>query len=168
MFRNMKISLKILLVILIMSLGSLIVVFSASYYFMNSMVDEFQQTNITLGINSSEVTKASLMSQTEYYLLQLIQKQANNANNELHEVNRAVTEASKYTQHLFETRENLIGHDMPRPDETEMGVASSKYSRTSPTRTLSASTCPPASRMFSSSTTTCIFRKTISSLMRRK
>ena len=127
MFRNMKISLKILLVILIMSLGSLIVVFSASYYFMNSMVDEFQQTNITLGINSSEVTKASLMSQTEYYLLQLIQKQANNANNELHEVNRAVTEASKYTQHLFETRENLIGHDMPRPDETEMGVASAKY-----------------------------------------
>ncbi|HCA21021.1 MAG TPA: hypothetical protein DEO87_01435, partial [Lachnospiraceae bacterium] len=127
MFRNMKISLKILLVILIMSLGSLIVVFSASYYFMNSMVDEFQQTNITLGINSSEVTKASLMSQTEYYLLQLIQKQANNANNELHEVNRAVTEASKYTQHLFETQGNLIGHDMPRPDETEMGVASSKY-----------------------------------------
>ena len=54
MFKNMKISLKILLVILIMSLGSLIVVFSASYYFMNSMVNEFQQTNITLGINSSE------------------------------------------------------------------------------------------------------------------
>lgn len=127
MFKNMKISLKILLVILIMSLGSLIVVFSASYYFMNSMVNEFQQTNITLGINSSEVIKDSLMSQTEYYLLQLTQKQAHTANNELHEVNRVVTEASRYTQSLFETQDNFIGHDMPHPDETVMGVASSKY-----------------------------------------
>ena len=35
MFKNMKISIKIHLVIITMALGSLIIVFSASYYFMN-------------------------------------------------------------------------------------------------------------------------------------
>ncbi len=127
MFKNMKISIKILLVILIMALGSLIVVFSASYYFMNSMVNEFQQTNITLGLNSSEITKNSLMVLTEDYLTKLIQEQAQTANNSLHEVNKIVVESANYTHSLYENHSNFIGKDMPRPDETEAGVACSKY-----------------------------------------
>lgn len=127
MFKNMKISIKILLVILIMALGSLIVVFSASYYFMNSMVNEFQQTNITLGLNSSEITKNSLMTLTEDSLTKLINKQAQTANNSLHEVNKIVVESAIYTQSLYENHSNFAGKDMPRPDETEAGVACSKY-----------------------------------------
>lgn len=127
MFKNMKISIKILLVILIMALGSLIVVFAASYYFMNSMVNEFQQTNIALGLNSSEITKNSLMDTTEDYLTKLIQKQAQTANNSLHEVNKIVVESAAYTHSLYENHSNFAGKDMPRPDETEAGVACSKY-----------------------------------------
>ena len=51
MFKNMKISIKILLVILIMSLGSLLVVFGASFYFMNSMVDEFEQDKDVIALH---------------------------------------------------------------------------------------------------------------------
>jgi len=127
MFKNMKISIKILLVIIIMSLGSLLVIFGASYYFMNSMVDEFEQTNITLGVNSSKIAKESLLSQAEDYLSKLVEKQTQAADEKLYAVNRIVTESAAYTQSLYENSGNFQGKDMPRPDETEAGVACSKY-----------------------------------------
>ncbi|MCR5473876.1 MAG: SpoIIE family protein phosphatase [Lachnospiraceae bacterium] len=123
----MKISIKILLVILIMSLGSLLIVFGESFYFMNSMVDEFEQANIALGINSSDVTKDSLIDQTEQYLKQLVTKQAQATNIRLNSVNRIVTQSAEYTSSLFKNRTNFVGRDMPRPDQTEAGVACSKY-----------------------------------------
>ncbi len=127
MLRNMKISIKILLVIIVMALGSLLIVFGASYYFMNSMVDEFQQTNISLGLNSSEIAKASLLNQADDYLLKLIQKQAQAANEEFCAVNRTVTKAAEYTHSLYVNSGNFVGKEMPRPDETEQGVACQKY-----------------------------------------
>ena len=127
MFKNMKISIKILLVILIMSLGSLLVVFGASFYFMNSMVNEFEQANITLGINSSDIAKESLISQMESYLEQLVQKQAQATNISLNTVNRVVTEATKYTASLYADSDNFVGKEVPKPDETEAGVICQKY-----------------------------------------
>ena len=127
MFKNMKISIKILLVIIIMALGSLLVVFGASYYFMNSMVDEFQQTNITLGVNASAVAKDSLLSQAEDYLERLVIKQAQAANAEFYSMNRVVTESTQFTQSLYENSDNFVGKPIPKPDETEMDVACQKY-----------------------------------------
>ena len=127
MFKNMKISIKILLVILIMSLGSLLVVFGASFYFMNSMVDEFEQANLTLGVNSSDIAKDSLISQMEMYLNQLVKKQAQATNIRLNSVNRIVTEAAQYTESLYKNSSNFKGKNMPRPDRTQDGVACSKY-----------------------------------------
>ena len=127
MFRDMKISVKILLVILIMSLGSLLFIFGASYYFMNNMVDEFEQTNITLGINSAEISKNALLAQAEDYLYRLVEKQAQAANEQFYAVNRIVTQSAQYTQSLYENSSNFVGKKMPRPDETQRGVNSSKY-----------------------------------------
>ena len=127
MFKNMKISIKILLVIITMALGSLIIVFSASYYFMNYMVDEFQKTNVSLGMNSSDLSKQSLLIQSEYYLMLLVEKQAETANEELYLVNRNVTEAADYTHRLYVNSDNFAGKDMPRPDETVDGEACQKY-----------------------------------------
>ena len=127
MLRDMKISIKILLVILIMSLGSLLFIFGASYYFMNNMVDEFEQTNITLGINSAEISKNALLAQAEDYLYRLIEKQAQAANGQFYAVNRIVTQSAQYTQSLYENSSNFAGKKMPRPDQTENGVACSKY-----------------------------------------
>ena len=127
MFKNMKISIKILLVILIMTLGALMMVFATSYYFMNSMVNEFQMTNITLGINNANSTKDALLSQAEDYLGKLVQKQAQAANEELYAVNMIVTESAGYTSRLYNESQYFTGKDMPRPDETEAGVASAKY-----------------------------------------
>ena len=127
MLRDMKISIKILLVILIMSLGSLLFIFGASYYFMNNMVDEFEQTNITLGINSAEISKNALLAQAEDYLYRLIEKQAQTANAQFYAINRIVTQSAQYTQSLYENSSNFAGKKMPRPDQTENGVACSKY-----------------------------------------
>lgn len=127
MFKNMKISIKILLVIMIMSLGSLLIIFGASYYFMNSMIEEFEQTNITLGINSSTIAKDSLLDQAEDYLIKIVDKQAQAANEKFYSVNRIVTESSAYIHSLYADSDNFKGKNIPSPDETEMGVASSKY-----------------------------------------
>ncbi len=127
MFKNMKISIKILLVIITMSLGSLIIVFAASYYFMNYMVNEFQTTNLTLGLNFTDLSKESLLEQTEYYLEMLVTKQADTANDELYLVNRNVTEAADYTHSLYMDSDNFVGKEMPRPDKTTDGVACQKY-----------------------------------------
>lgn len=127
MLRDMKISVKILLVILIMSLGSLLFVFGASYYFMNNMVDEFEQTNITLGLNSAEISKNALLAQAEDYLYRLVEKQAQAANEQFYAVNRIVTQSAQYTQSLYQNSSNFVGKKMPRPDETQEGVACSKY-----------------------------------------
>ena len=127
MFRDMKISVKILLVILIMSLGSLLFIFGASYYFMNNMVDEFEQTNITLGINSAEISKNALLAQAEDYLYRLVEKQAQAANEQFYAVNRIVTQSAQYTHSLYENSSNFVGRKMPRPDQTQNGINSSKY-----------------------------------------
>ena len=94
---------------------------------MNSMVNEFQETNITLGMNTSNSTKDSLLSQAEDYLEKLVQKQAEAANEELYAVNRIVTEAAGYTNRLYVDSQYFTGKDMPKPDETRAGVASAKY-----------------------------------------
>ena len=127
MLKNMKISIKILLVILTMSLGSLLIVFGASFFFMNSMVDEFEQSNLALGINSSDIAKDSLISQMEMYLNQLVDKQAQSTNIRLNTVNRIVTEAAQYTASLYKNSDNFEGKTMPRPDQTKAGVACQKY-----------------------------------------
>ena len=127
MFRNMKISIKILLVIMIMSLGSLLIIFGASYYFMNSMVEEFEHTNITLGLNSSTIAKDSLLDQAEDYLVKIVDKQAQAANEKFYSVNKIVTQSSMYIHSLYTDSDNFKGKAIPAPDETVMGVASSKY-----------------------------------------
>ncbi len=127
MFKNMKISIKILLVIIVMSLGSLLIIFGASFYFMNSMIDEFEQTNISLGLNSSNVAQSSLLEQAEGYLTKLVQKQAESANSTFYSVNRIVTESADYTARLYADEDNFAGKDMPNPSETQAGVACSKY-----------------------------------------
>ena len=127
MFKNMKISIKILLVIMVMSLGSLLIIFGASAYFMNSMVDEFEQTNITLGLNSSTIAKESLLDQANNHLVMIVEKQAQAANEKFYSVNRIVTESAEYTSSLYTDYSNFVGKDIPAPDETVMGEASSKY-----------------------------------------
>ena len=127
MFKNMKISIKLLLAIIIMSMGSLLIVFIASFYVMNVMVDEFEQANIMLGVNSSNVTKDSLLSQTENYQFMLVEKQAQASNKQLYSINRIVTESAQYVTSLYNHPSNFEGRKLPKPYETKDGVACSKY-----------------------------------------
>ena len=68
MFKNMKIGIKILLVVLIMALGTSVIVFINAYLSMNNLSDAFQKTNITLGLTASDDSKEALQSQAEEYL----------------------------------------------------------------------------------------------------
>ena len=127
MLKNMKIGIKILLVVLVMSLGTLLVVFISAYLSMDGLSDEFQKTNISLGLTASDDSKEALQSQAEEYLDRIAQKQALYSNEELQEISRMVTSLSGYIEYLYENSERFEGRELPLPDETEDGVASSKY-----------------------------------------
>ena len=127
MFKNMKIGVKILLVVLVMSLGTLLVVFTNSYMSMGSLSDEFQRTNITLGLTASDNSREALQDQAEEYLGRIAQKQAQYSNMQLQEISRMVTSLAGYVEYLYGNADRFEGRELPLPDETEDGVASSKY-----------------------------------------
>lgn len=127
MLKNMKIGIKILLVVLVMSLGTLLAVFISAYLSMNGLSDEFQKTNITLGLTASDDSKRALQSQAEEYLDRIAQKQALYSNEELQEISRMVTSLSGYIEYLYANSPRFEGKALPLPNETVDGVASSKY-----------------------------------------
>ena len=98
MFKNMKIGIKILLVVLIMALGTSVIVFINAYLSMNNLSDAFQKTNITLGLTASDDSKEALQSQAEEYLIKIAQKQVAYSNENLKEIRRTVTAASEYIE----------------------------------------------------------------------
>ncbi len=127
MFKNMKISIKILLVILIMSLGALLVAAAAAFHFMDDMIAEFEQTNNSLGQNSSDMAQEALLEQTDGFLTLLVKGQALSVDFGLLSVHHAVKEFAEYTESLYADQDNFAGKDMPHPQETQAGVACAKY-----------------------------------------
>ncbi len=127
MFKNMKIGIKILLVVLVMSLGTLLVVFVSSYLSMGDLTDEFQKTNITLGLTASDNSQEALQAQAEEYLGRIAQKQALYSNAQLTEISRMVTSLADYIEYLYANEDQYGGRGLPLPDETVDGQASSKY-----------------------------------------
>lgn len=127
MFKNMKIGIKILLVVLIMSLGTSVIVFINAYLSMNNLSDDFQKTNITLGLTASDDSKEALQTQAEEYLTRIAQKQVAYSNGNLKEIRKMVTSASEYIGYLYQNRERFEGRDLPMPYDTAAGEACSKY-----------------------------------------
>ena len=127
MFKNMKIGIKILLVVLVMSLGTLLVVFINSYLSMGNLTDEFQKTNITLGLTASDDSQEALQAQAEEYLGRIAQKQALYSNAQLVEISRMVASLADYVEYLYTNMDQYGGRELPLPDETVDGEASSKY-----------------------------------------
>lgn len=60
MLKNMKIGVKILLVVLFMSLGTLGFAFVNAYFSMDRLSGVFQRTNVSLGLTASDDSKEAL------------------------------------------------------------------------------------------------------------
>ena len=127
MFKNMKIGIKILLVILLMSLGTLLIISVNSYLQMMKLTNEFQRVNTTLGNTASEDSKQALQEQMEDSLGKIAQKQAQISNEKLRRIRNAIDCAAGYISGLYEKEDEFTGHSLPFPYETEDGTACSKY-----------------------------------------
>lgn len=127
MFKNMKIGIKILLVILLMSLGTLLIISVNSYLQMMKLTNEFQRVNTTLGNTASEDSKQALQEQMEDSLGKIAQKQAQISNERLRRIRNAIDCAAGYISGLYEKEDEFTGHSLPFPYETEDGTACSKY-----------------------------------------
>jgi sigma-B regulation protein RsbU (phosphoserine phosphatase) len=127
MFRNMKIGIKILCVILVTSLLTLLVVSVISYTQMLNLTKYSQDANIQLGITASDKSKDALLSQSENYLLNIATEQTAATNAMLSQVHNEVTAMADYVSRLYVNKSILPGKGIPLPPETEMGAASAKY-----------------------------------------
>jgi len=127
MFRNIKIGIKILLVILATSLLTLLVISVISYTQMLNLTKYSRDANIQLGITASEKSKDALLAQAENYLGNIVSVQTAGTNAVLSHVHNEVTAMAGYMTRLYQNRAILPGKGIARPHETEMGMASAKY-----------------------------------------
>jgi sigma-B regulation protein RsbU (phosphoserine phosphatase) len=127
MFRNIKIGIKILCVILVTSLLTLLVISVISYRQMLNLTKYSQDANIQLGITASEKSKDALLTQAENYLGNIVSVQTAGTNAVLSQVHNEVTAMADYVTRLYKNMAILPGKEIPLPPETEMGMASAKY-----------------------------------------
>lgn len=127
MLKNMKIGVKILLVLLFISLGTLLFAFVSGYLSMGRLSDAFRRTTISLGLMASDDSKEALQAQAEEYLTKIAGKQALYYNEELQEISRMVTIAAAYIEYLYANSEQFEGRSLPLPNQTIDGEPCSKY-----------------------------------------
>lgn len=127
MLKNMKIGIKILLVLLVMSLGTLLIISVNSYVQMMSLTDEFQDVNTRLGTTASEDSRAALEKQMEENLVKISQKLAQTSNEKLVRLRGVIDSSVGYIENVYADADRFEGHELPLPFETEDGVACSKY-----------------------------------------
>lgn len=127
MLKNMKIGIKILLVLLVMSLGTLLIISVNSYMQMMGLTKEFQEVNTTLGATASEDSKVALQSQMEENLVKLAEKQAEISNEKLVKLRGIIDNSVGYMENVYANPDLFVGHELPLPYDTVDGVACSKY-----------------------------------------
>jgi len=127
MLKNMKIGIKILTVLLVMSLGTLLIISINSYAQMMGLTKEFQTVNTMLGNTASEDSKVALQSQMEENLVKLAQKQAQISNEKLIRLRGVIDSSVGYMENVYKNADRFEGHQLPLPTETQDGVLCSKY-----------------------------------------
>lgn len=127
MLKNMKIGIKILLVLLLMSLGTLLIISVNSYVQMMGLTKEFQEVNTTLGNTASEDSKEALQTQMEENLVKIAKRQAQISNEKLVRLRGVIDSSVGYMEGLYKNADQFIGHELPLPNETQDGVLCSKY-----------------------------------------
>lgn len=127
MLKNMKITAKLLVLVLAITLGTLVTVSVMSYKELLNTTTYLSGENANLGLTASSQSKQALLSQSEEYLVKITNAQAESTNNILAGISTKVTEMSQYMTSLYKNPDNFIGRDLPLPDQTEMDVLTSKY-----------------------------------------
>ncbi|UNC93515.1 SpoIIE family protein phosphatase [Candidatus Contubernalis alkaliaceticus] len=125
--RNLKIGTKILAIILLVSLFSLFFISVVSYTEMLNLTRYSIDANTQLSINSSERSKDALKTQAEEYIVKIAREQALKSDAVLFNVQKEVTAMAEYLTALYDNKDNFIGKQLPKVQDTVMGVASSKY-----------------------------------------
>ena len=127
MLRNLKISTKILVVMLAIALGALLLIAVISYTEMLNLTRYSQDANIQLGVTASDQSREALLDQAEEYLGKIAQEQAKTSNAVLEKVASEISALVDYTEDVYANPGNFVGYDMPLPYDTTEGVNSAKY-----------------------------------------
>ena len=127
MLKNMKIGIKILSVLLVMSLGTLLIISVNSYLQMSRLAEDFQVANTKLGTMASEDSRAALEAQMGVDSRKIARKLTQTANEKLVRLRVVIDESVGYVENLYANPDQFVGHEIPIPEETEEGVSCSKY-----------------------------------------
>jgi sigma-B regulation protein RsbU (phosphoserine phosphatase) len=127
MLRSIKIGTKILVVVLLVSLSSLLLISVISYMQMLNLTKYSQDANIQLGATASNRSKTALISQAEFYLKSIAQKQAEGTNSIFTQIRIAIMALSEYVERVYASPERFTGMPVPFVSAAPDKIACSKY-----------------------------------------
>lgn len=126
MFNNLKIGAKILIVMLITSMGALMAIAVISFSQMLDLTHYAGNANAVLGSTSAQESETALLDQAEDYLNKVVTEKAAFYNSTLHMVSSSLLSARDATELLYCNPDNFQGYVIPRPDKTAAGVPCAK------------------------------------------
>ncbi len=127
MFKNLKISLKIFLVIVVISFGTMLTIAIASYFVMDTMLEVYKDAGESMVVEYSDAIKSWTLRHYDNYLQEIVTKQAETEDARLYAVNRIITEASDYLHRVYVDGDNFTGKRILKPYETANGMACARY-----------------------------------------
>ncbi|MDR2481502.1 MAG: SpoIIE family protein phosphatase [Spirochaetaceae bacterium] len=127
MFKNLKIGIKILLVVLAVSLSALLLISIIAYTQMLNLTKYSQDANIKLGITASNESKDALLNQSREYLEKLVREQAESANTALRQINIELSALAHFVEQLYAYPGQFAGKSVPFVKNAPAEILSSKF-----------------------------------------
>ncbi|MDR0550925.1 MAG: SpoIIE family protein phosphatase [Spirochaetaceae bacterium] len=127
MFRNIKIGVKILFVVLFVSLFTLSIISVISYTQMLNLTKYSQDANIQLGITASLESKNALLNQTKEYMKNIVNEQAESSNAALRQINAELSALTNFVEQLYAHPEQFTGKAVPYVPDAPEDIVSPKY-----------------------------------------
>jgi len=127
MLNNIKIGVKILCMVLLVSLSTLIIISLISYTEMLNLTKYSQDANIRLGDTASEKSRTALLDQAKDYLDRLVNEKAASTNAVLERINAEVNSMAAFVEFLNAQEAPSAVNAVPPPRDPQQKAVSASY-----------------------------------------
>jgi sigma-B regulation protein RsbU (phosphoserine phosphatase) len=127
LFRNIKIGIKILFVILSVSLLTLSIISVISYTQMRNLAKYSQDANVQLGNTISFESQYALLGQAREYMKNIVAARADLSNARLHQISTELTARASFIGQIYAHPEEFNGSPIPLIPEAPKEKAAAKY-----------------------------------------
>jgi sigma-B regulation protein RsbU (phosphoserine phosphatase) len=126
-FRNIKIGIKILSVVLSVSLLTLSIISLVSYTQMLDLAKYSQEANVQLGNTISFESKNALLEQAQEYMKNIVATKADLSNARLLQISMELTARASFIEQVYTHPEKFVGSFIPQIPDAPKEIAAAKY-----------------------------------------